>query len=190
MSLDKQQLRIYYKELRGALSDQEVKNKSLQITSNVIAFLDEKRELKHFHLFFPISKQREIITYPIKDYLDEKGATIYTSKVTPDSLALHTLRLQPNTTFQLDDWGIPVPDAFELVSDELIQVVFVPLLAFDQKGNRIGFGKGYYDLFLARLDPSVLKIGLSFFSPEIKLPSELHDIALDCCITPENIITF
>lgn len=190
MSLNKNELRTFYKELRLALSDGELQKRSLQITDNVISFLGERKELNHFHLFFPIPKQREINTYPIKDYLEEKGNVIYSSRVEFDSLTLQTLLLKPNTKFLLDKWGIPVPVDFDLVTGELIQVVFVPLLAFDQKGNRIGFGKGYYDVFLASLGASVLKVGLSFFSPELSIPSELHDIPLDYCITPENILTF
>lgn len=190
MSLDKHQLRIFYKELRAALSDTELEERSLQIAENVKVFLKERKELAHFHLFFPIPKQREINTYPIKAFLENRGANIYTSRVEENTLKLKTLLLKPNTTFLFDKWNIPVPQDFEVVTNELIQVVFVPLLAFDQKGNRIGFGKGYYDMFLDSLDHSVIKIGLSFFAPELYIPSEAHDIPLDYCITPENIITF
>lgn len=190
MSPDKHQLRTFYKELRATLSDEEIEQKSLQISGNVISFLDGRKRLKHFHLFFPIPKQREINTYPIKQYLEEIGCAVYTSRVDADSLHLHTLRLKPNTKFQIDKWGIPVPEKSDLVSNDLIQVVFIPLLAYDQKGNRIGFGKGYYDVFLAALSPSVIKVGLSFFAPELSIPAEVHDIPLDYCVTPENIITF
>ncbi|SFU04509.1 5-formyltetrahydrofolate cyclo-ligase [Algoriphagus locisalis] len=190
MSLDKHQLRTYYKELRASLSEEEIEQKSLQIKGNVISFLNGRKGLNHFHLFFPIPKHREVNTFPIKAYLEENGAAVYTSRVDPKSLQLKTLRLKPNTKFQFDKWGIPVPEEFDLVSNDLIQVVFIPLLAYDQKGNRIGFGKGYYDAFLAGLDPSVLKVGLSFFAPELSILPELHDIPLDYCITAEKIITF
>ncbi|MEB2776679.1 5-formyltetrahydrofolate cyclo-ligase [Algoriphagus sp. D3-2-R+10] len=190
MSLDKHELRTFYKELRAALSDKELEDLSVQITNNVIAFLDKREELKHFHLFFPIPELREINTYSIRDYLEERASHIYTSRVELGSLELQTLLLMPKTKFEFDKWGIPLPVDYKLATNQLIQVVFVPLLAFDQNGNRIGFGKGYYDVFLASLDPSVLKIGLSFFSAELIIPSELHDIALDYCITPKNIITF
>jgi 5-formyltetrahydrofolate cyclo-ligase len=45
-------------------------------------------------------------------------------------------------------------------------VVFVPLLAFDKKGNRVGYGKGFYDAFLSKCKPETIKIGLSFFEAE------------------------
>jgi 5-formyltetrahydrofolate cyclo-ligase len=190
MSLDKQQLRVFYKKLRSALSDEELEIKSLQITELLVDFLKRRNDLNHFHLFFPISKQREVNTYPIKDFLEMRGNTIYTGRVATDSLTMQTLRLEAKTKFQLDQWGIAVPQDFKLVSNEAIQVVIVPLLAYDQQGHRIGYGKGYYDVFLSSLSHSVLKIGLSFFNPEVRIPSELHDIPLDYCITPENILTF
>ncbi|WP_425636258.1 5-formyltetrahydrofolate cyclo-ligase [Algoriphagus yeomjeoni] len=190
MSPDKHQLRVFYKKLRAAMSADEREQKSIQISQNVIDFLSERKGLTYFHLFFPISKQLEINTYPIKDYLEEIGGKIYTSKVDSESLELKTLLLRPKTKFQLDSWGIPIPEEYEITSNELIQVVFVPLLAYDQKGNRIGFGKGFYDVFLASLDSSVIKVGLSFFPPELRISPEIHDIPLDYCITPENIITF
>lgn len=190
MDLDKNQLRAFYKELRAALTDEELEEKSQLIAKQVAIFLDGRKALRHFHLFFPISRQREINTFPIKEYLEERKGIIYTSRVEADSLTLHTLRLKAKTGFEMDKWGIPVPKEFDLVSNEAIQVVFVPLLAYDRRGNRVGFGKGYYDKFLASLHPSVAKIGLSFFPPEVEILSEIHDITLDYCITPENSITF
>jgi 5-formyltetrahydrofolate cyclo-ligase len=78
----------------------------------------------------------------------------------------------------------------ERVSTEQIQAVFVPLLAVDLKGQRIGYGKGYYDQFLATINPKVIKIGLSIFEPIAQIPSESFDIPLDYCITPKNMFNF
>ncbi|MEP2349529.1 MAG: 5-formyltetrahydrofolate cyclo-ligase, partial [Algoriphagus sp.] len=165
MNRDKQELRRFYKQRRAAMSAEEIEGKSLQITDQVISFLKERETLNHFHLFFPISRQREVNTFPLKDFLESRGSVLYTAKVAPDTLILQTLRQEPKTTFLIDQWGIPVPRDFEVVESEAIQVVFIPLLAYDQKGNRIGFGKGYYDVYLSSLSPHVLKIGLSFFEP-------------------------
>src|SRR5690606_12497108 len=101
-----------------------------------------------------------------------------------------TLKLMPKTGFDLDSWGIPVPSNYEKVKAEDIQLVFIPLLVFDVRGHRVGFGKGYYDVFLDSLDSAVLKIGLSFFPPVDYIPHEIHDVTMDYCITPEQIFTF
>ena len=67
----------------------------------------------------------------------------------------------------------------------------MPLLAFDEKGNRVGYGKGFYDKFLAECKPEVLKIGLSFFESEKMISDVLNtDIQLDLCVTPTKVYNF
>ena len=83
-----------------------------------------------------------------------------------------------------------MPQESVRVTTTKIQVVFVPLLAYDKSGHRLGFGKGFYDRFLASLEQPVLKLGLSFFAPEEVITVESHDIPLDFCITPEQILKF
>lgn len=190
MEKSKKEFRLHYKALRSKLTASELEERSLKITQNVIKFLGERKELKHFHIFFPIKFQREVDTFLIYDFLKSEGATVFTSKIDPTSNHLQTLQLLPETTFHLDSWGIPIPEKFSIARNESIEAVFVPLLVFDEKGKRIGFGKGYYDVFLKDLSPEVLKIGLSYFLPELEIPAEQHDIPLDFCITPNSIFEF
>ena len=69
--------------------------------------------------------------------------------------------------------------------------MFIPLLAFDNKGNRVGYGKGYYDNFLSKCTPDVIKIGLSFFEASDEITDVFEsDIALDYCVTPNTIYQF
>ena len=141
-------------------------------------------------MFFPIAKVNEVNTFYIKDLLEEQGKVLYTSQVNREGSQLDTLKLPLDAAFFLDEWGIPVPQESLRVSPTKVQVVLVPLLAYDEKGNRLGFGKGHYDTFLGSLSQSVIKIGLSFFSPEAVLPVESHDIPLNYCITPEQVWVF
>ena len=70
-------------------------------------------------------------------------------------------------------------------------MVFVPLLAFDQKGHRVGYGKGFYDRFLKQCQNNTLKIGLSFFEPlDSLLKAQPHDINLDAVVTPQGSYWF
>jgi 5-formyltetrahydrofolate cyclo-ligase len=72
-----------------------------------------------------------------------------------------------------------------------IDLVLIPLLCFDKKGYRVGYGKGYYDRFLADCRPDVLKIGLSIFEPIEQIKDvDAYDIRLDFCITPNKIWQF
>jgi 5-formyltetrahydrofolate cyclo-ligase len=69
--------------------------------------------------------------------------------------------LTDNTKIKKNEHNIPV-DGIEVPSHK-IEVVFVPLLAYDKQGQRVGYGKGFYDKFLAECSPATVKIGLSFF---------------------------
>jgi 5-formyltetrahydrofolate cyclo-ligase len=72
-----------------------------------------------------------------------------------------------------------------------IDVVFVPLLAYDEKGNRVGYGKGFYDAFLSECKPETIKIGLSFFPPELEIKDVTSDdIKLDFCVTTDSVHAF
>ncbi len=80
--------------------------------------------------------------------------------------------------------GLEVPVA-------MIEVVFVPLLAFDQQGHRVGYGKGFYDQFLSECNPETIKIGLSFFETEDTIDDVFElDIPLNYCVTPSKIYQF
>ncbi len=186
----KSEFRQAYLQLRKELSGEDVKDLSRKITEQVRSWLKGQESLNHFHLFFPIAKFNEVHTLYIQELLQGQGKTLYTAQVNREENRLDTLQLPSETTFFLDEWGIPVPQESVRVASTQIQVVFVPLLAYDKFGHRLGYGKGFYDEFLSGLVQPVIKVGLSFFSPEEGLPSESHDVPLDYCITPDRIWEF
>lgn len=85
-------------------------------------------------------------------------------------------------------FGIVEPDGNEVVEPEDIDMIIIPMLAFDRMGNRVGYGKGFYDRFLHRCKADCLKVGLSYFEPVEEI-SDVHagDVRLDLCITPERV---
>lgn len=186
----KKELRSAYRQLRKGLKQEEVEAKSKSIQHQFLNWLEKQNSIQHFHLFFPIDRFNEVNTFYIKESLEQSGKTLYTSQVNKANTELETLKLPVDAAFFLDEWGIPVPQESILVSPGKIELVFVPLLAYDKKGNRVGFGKGFYDSFLSKLNPGVIKIGLSFYEPEETIQPETHDIRLDYCITPEKVFTF
>ena len=74
---------------------------------------------------------------------------------------------------------------------EKIDLVLVPLLAFDKRGHRVGYGKGYYDRLLSQVRHDCRKIGLSLFQPvDVIDDIAASDIELDECVTPEGVVAF
>ncbi|MFA5555666.1 MAG: 5-formyltetrahydrofolate cyclo-ligase [Flavobacteriaceae bacterium] len=187
--MDKKQLRIYYKKLRGFLTEQEKEQKSLAIANRLLML--DIWDKTYFHLFLTIEEMNEINTEYILQILMGKDKEIIISKTDFDNRKMIHYLLTENTKIKKNKYNIPEPiDGIEVPSDK-IDVVFVPLLAFDKKGNRVGYGKGFYDNFLTQCKANVIKIGLSFFEPEEIIDDVFEsDIPLDFCITPKEIYKF
>ncbi|MFK6999523.1 5-formyltetrahydrofolate cyclo-ligase [Flavobacterium oreochromis] len=185
----KSELRLKYKTLRKALTFDEIMNDSLNIANHCLDL--PIWEKTYFHLFLPIEKQKEINTEFILQILSGRDKEVIVSKTDFETREMTHYLLTDNTQFQVNDYGIPEPvDGIEVPVSKL-NVVFVPLLAYDKKGNRVGYGKGFYDQFLASCKPDTVKIGLSYFDPE-DLISDVspNDILLDYCVTPYGVIQF
>jgi len=185
----KKDLRKKYKELRNQFSDEAIESKSLAIANRLLS-LDIWYKT-YYHLFLTIEEQKEIDTEFILQILAGKDKEIVVSKSDFSTLGMTHYLLTDNTKFKKNDYNIPEPvDGLEVPVSK-IDVVFVPLLAFDLKGNRVGYGKGFYDKFLSQCKFKAIKIGLSFFEAEpiIDAISE-NDIRLDYCVTPEKIYVF
>lgn len=96
-----------------------------------------------------------------------------------------------NTLFETNKYGIDEPVEGRDMFAEEIDMILVPLLCFDKKGFRVGYGKGYYDRFLSSCRSDCVKIGCSYFDPIDKIEDvDKFDIKLNYCITPHNIFTF
>jgi 5-formyltetrahydrofolate cyclo-ligase len=144
-----------------------------------------------YHIFLSITEHKEVNTDYVLNILQGKDKHIIVSKSDFKTLKMTHFLLTDSTTIRKNEWHIPEPiNGVELTSDK-IEVVFVPLLAFDKKGHRIGYGKGFYDTFLSDCNPETIKIGLSFFEAEEKIEGVFEkDIALDYCVTPKTIYRF
>lgn len=187
--MNKKELRLKYKQLRGQYSSEEIESLSLDISNNLLKM--PIWEYSFYHLFLSISEKKEVDTETVLHILHGKDKNVVVSKSDFESGELTNYLLTDSTILKTNSWGIPEPvDGIEIPAEK-IDVVFLPLLAFDQKGNRIGYGKGFYDRFLSECANRVLKIGLSFFEAEDELPGvEPHDIPLDYCVTPRKIYKF
>ena len=98
---------------------------------------------------------------------------------------------EQTATLQTNKWGIQEPLPFNKITPTDLEVIIVPLLGFDLMGQRVGFGKGFYDRYFARCDKKVKRVGVSYFDPLVKI-QDTHefDVPLTHCITPWNCYEF
>ncbi|MGV3684207.1 MAG: 5-formyltetrahydrofolate cyclo-ligase [Daejeonella sp.] len=145
-------------------------------------------DFKMVHIFLPISMQNEIDTFSILLYFKHSHPNLQIVVPRTNFKSLEMLNMlydHEHTILGRNRYGIPEPIHGRVVPPAEIDLVFIPLLAFDRNGNRAGYGKGFYDRFLSNCRPDVKKIGLSFFDPvdEISDINEF-DVPLDMCLTP------
>lgn len=187
--MQKNALRKKYKKLRMALTNDDVEELSLRIANELL-----KVDIWHyefFHIFLPIEEQKEVNTEYILNILAGKDKNIIVSKSDFSTRQMSHFLLSDSTTLKKNSYNIPEPIGGIEISTDKINVVFVPLLAYDQHGNRVGYGKGFYDRFLSECDKSTVKVGVSFFTPETRiLDNGFYDVKLDYCVTPEGIVEF
>jgi len=187
--MTKSELRKKYKALRKTLSINQVDDFSMAIANQLLKL--PIWDYSFYHIFLSIEEQKEINTDYILNILSGKDKHIVISKSDFSTGRMKHYLLTDNTVIKKNNYNIPEPvDGIE-ISSEKINVVFIPLLAFDKKGNRVGYGKGFYDTFLAECNPETLKIGISFFEAETEITDIFEsDVILDYCVTPNKIYSF
>jgi len=190
--MTKEAYRLKYKNLRANLSEKDVETLSLQLANKALQLSPECSvwELDNYHIFLPISNKKEVNTEYILHVLQGKDKSIIVPKAHIETGEMTHILLQDNTSFNVSNYGVPEPNSGIEISPKQLDIVFVPLLAFDIKGNRLGYGKGFYDRFLKRCKPEAIFIGLSFFEAEKAIPFEETDIPMHFCVTPTKIYAF
>jgi len=185
----KHELRKKYRKLRAGITPLQASDLSMVLANQSLQI--PIWDFFYYHIFLSIETQREVDTLPLITVLQAKDKQVIVPKVSgPDSME-HYL-LTDATRLKKNRWDIPEPVDGIQVPEEKIDLVFLPLLAFDLQGNRVGYGKGFYDIFLERCRRDVVRVGLSFFGAEESPITDLHDKdgKLDYCITPERIYAF
>lgn len=186
--MNKKDLREKYFQLRKAVALKQGIEESIQIANQLLQL--PIWDLEYYHIFLTITDKNEIDTSSILSILQGKDKNIVLPKMNTDNTLTNFL-LTDSTRIMGNSYGVPEPQDGVEVDSSKIDVVFVPLLAYDVKGNRIGYGKGFYDRFLENCRSNVVKIGLSFFPPEENIDDiNLLDIPLDYCVTPTKTYQF
>ena len=187
--MTKGELRKKYKDLRKTLSIEGIETQSLAIANQLLELPIWSKT--YYHLFLSITEHKEVQTELILHILHAKDKEVIISKSNFKTQELTNYLLTDNTVIKKNTWGIPEPVDGITVNNSKIEVVFVPLLAFNKEGHRVGYGKGFYDKFLSKCRPETIKIGLSFFEVEDLITGIIEsDVALDYCVTPKTIYIF
>lgn len=167
----------------------EIEDLSLKIANNLLSL--DIWQKTYYHLFLTLEEQKEVHTDFILQILQGRDKEIVVCRTDFENYRLIHYLLTDNTRLVKNSFGIPEPvDGIEVLPEK-IDVVFLPLLAYDTNGNRVGYGKGFYDNFLLKCRPDVIKIGLSFYEAEEEaIETNATDVPLDYCITPLKVYSF
>ncbi|HYG52328.1 MAG TPA: 5-formyltetrahydrofolate cyclo-ligase [Flavobacteriales bacterium] len=187
--MTKNDLRAVYREKRTALSHTDVEELSMVMAQRVLNEINTSKQ--HIHVFSTIKKFNEPDTSFLAKQLMANGHFVYTSVIEKQSMKFNNVHLSHDTQFESDPWGIPVPVNPVFVGDDTkFDVILVPLLCCDIRGNRVGYGKGFYDGFL-KFQPDALKMGICFFEPVTEIDDVApHDVRINTLITPDKTFYF
>ncbi|MBC8035496.1 MAG: 5-formyltetrahydrofolate cyclo-ligase [Chitinophagaceae bacterium] len=187
----KKQLRELYRRKRELLShsDKLKLDDLLLIQFQTLSFDNVKNLLS----FWPLDLLKEVNTHILLDYLFFRipDLQVCFPVIDLETGNFRAVAVNGNASFQKNLYGIMEPLNGEELDPEELDLVFVPLLCFDKGGNRVGYGKGFYDKFLVNCRPDLIKTGFSYFPAEAKIDDiNQFDVPLNLCITPNMIYEF
>ncbi|HMG82443.1 MAG TPA: 5-formyltetrahydrofolate cyclo-ligase [Ferruginibacter sp.] len=187
----KKEIRKIYKDKRQQLSPSEKEK-----LDDLLLIQFQRLPLPYLQVllsYWPIAAMNEINTHTITDFIEFGNPGIKIAYPVTDfaSCTMTAILVDDDTEFIENEYGILEPIVADEVPTGIIDIVLVPLLAFDANGYRVGYGKGFYDKFLATCTEHTLKIGFSYFEPVDEITDiDVNDIKLDHCITPDKIYDF
>ena len=189
--MNKALLRTAFLDKRRKLSADEYARLNLQLYHHFFAGIDLSF-VKVLHTYLPIARNHEPDTWQMLDRIRREFPNVRLSipRMTNDG-NLENFYFEGLHQVETNKLGIPEPKQGVPTPSERIDMVIVPLIAFDKRGHRIGYGKGYYDRFLATCRYGTIKVGLSLFGPVEQIDdTDDHDIQLNMAVTPEGVIRF
>lgn len=190
--MNKRELRRIFLEKRKNLSDDEARAVSRQLAGRFVHSFNPQPG-GCLHVYLPLLRQREIDTFLLVEQIRAfyPHVRIVVPRADMATLRMESYPFDETTELVPGEWGIPEPANGEPVPPGAIDWMVVPLLACDERGYRVGYGKGFYDRYLARCRPDVRKVGLSYFDPVPEITDAgPHDVRLDYCLTPGNVWKF
>ncbi|TJZ77498.1 5-formyltetrahydrofolate cyclo-ligase [Chitiniphilus eburneus] len=186
---DKLALRRAIRARRAALSAAERHAGSLAVAKLAIHLLRNSRRVAAY-----VPTGSELSTWPLMLYALHRGCDVYLPRVPRRGRRMSFVKWDSTSNWRVGRYDIPEPDHPEVIGARLLDVVFVPLVAFDASLARLGQGGGYYDATfhfrrMRRHWRKPLLVGLAFDEQRAeRVPAERWDLHLDLVITPGGIL--
>ncbi|QHT71653.1 5-formyltetrahydrofolate cyclo-ligase [Rhodocytophaga rosea] len=190
--MTKAELRKQLKEKRQQVPAEEIEAQSRLICRLFFQHFD-LANIHSLHIFLPIVKFKEINTWPIIDFLQVNFPDVHVvfPKTNTEDFSMESFLYDSDLVLAENAWGITEPIQGKRVAPHNIDMIILPLLGFDSTGNRIGYGKGFYDRFLSTCRIDIIKIGLAVEEPLLRIDDiNSFDIPMDYCITPQQVWHF
>jgi 5-formyltetrahydrofolate cyclo-ligase len=193
MTLSKKMLRQQALQQRQSLTTEQAEMLGAQIIQYVIKNI-RWTNFTCVHVYLSCKKRKEINTWPLLDYLwsAQKHITTVTNRLDVVKKQIDCCIVNRNTVLEKSAFDIfePVKNT-EKINPQQIDLMILPLLACDNQGFRLGYGKGYYDHLLARCAASMQRIGINYFLPLAeKIPQEAHDLPIHQLVLPGDCLKF
>jgi 5-formyltetrahydrofolate cyclo-ligase len=189
--MNKKELRNIYKEKRLAISQKEKLKLDDMIFIRFQQLYFEKANV--LFTYSPKAGANEPDTHSISRYLQYIIPLLQIAYPVADTTTctMEAMLINEETIFNTNKYGISEPAEGLLLEPDKIDIVFVPLIIYDEAGYRVGYGKGYYDKYLSQCREDVVKIGFSYFDPVENIDDrDVFDVPLNFCITPEKVYEF
>jgi len=187
----KNTVRKEFLQRRMNLLEDELQQQTALIASNFKKLaLPPVNYLLSYH---PMVSRHEFNVSVCEEILKEQNLIIRVGwpKIHVDLLDMEAVLVEKDGLFIKNKFNILEPIGGVVIRPQSIDLIFVPLVAFDERGYRVGYGKGYYDRYLAQCRPEAIKIGFSFFDAVDYIEDiDEFDVPLNFCITPHRIYEF
>lgn len=177
--MNKKQLRLIIQNQRISKSNKEIIKAKEQVFLLAKHFLQENSTVA---FYCPIKKELELTL--LWEFAWSQHIQVLLPKVVSST---EITFCDFNSYIDLQQGGFNILEPITQEYKGSIDIIFVPGLAFDKQGTRLGYGAGYYDRFLSQ-NPSSLKIGVCYHEAFLEsIPKEDHDIAMDFVLSDKGL---
>ena len=152
---------------------------------NFFSFLKTKTNLKNLGGYYP--SNFEIDDLEILNLLDKKNYKISLPKIKKNN-QMNFFNWSNDEPLKINKFGIPEPISKKIIYPDIL---LIPLVAYDDNSNRLGYGGGFYDRYIKKIEmiKKIIKIGLAFSYQQVKkVPINQYDKKLDFIITEKEIL--